>query len=150
MVTNLTRAALVVVAFALCSSAASADEVIRPSPVARAASTLNPTNWRMPQFLKMPKFSGIFPAKEEKARIRKKKDSFVDEVSQTASRSWQRTKETLSPKNLNPIRFMPASAKKPSKSNDEPGFFGSLFAPPTQPKNAETVNDFLGQAKPRG
>lgn len=126
-----------------------ADEVVPQGPVARVAHTLNPTNWKMPQFFKMPKFSGILPAREEKARIRKKKDSLVDEVSKTASRSWAKTKETLNPKNLNPIRFMPASAKKPSNQKPkEPGFFGSLFAPDPQPQRPGTVNDFLGQKKP--
>ena len=106
----------------------------------------------MPKFFKMPKFSGILPTKQEKTTIRKKKDGLVSEVTQTASRSWARTKETLSPKNLNPIRFMPASSRKPAAApkTKEPGFFGSLFSPEPPPRRNDTVTDFLGQDKPRG
>jgi hypothetical protein len=49
-----------------------------------AGGAFNPLNWRMPQW-KMPKFSGILPAKEETMRIKKKKDGLFDDVSQTAS-----------------------------------------------------------------
>lgn len=136
----------------LCGSPARGEETTGPSPMRRMVDTMNPTNWKMPTFLKMPKFSGIMPAKQDQMRIKKKKDGLVADVSQTASRSWQRTKETLSPQNLNPIKFFPASARTPSKpkADSGPGFFGSLFAPRPQPESPNTVNGFLGQAKPRG
>ena len=151
---NLTRRAtwITLSMMLLCGSPARAEDTTGPSPMRRMVDTMNPTNWKMPTFLKMPKFSGIMPAKQDQMRIKKKKDGLVADVSQTASRSWQRTKESLSPQNLNPIKFFPASARTPSKpkTDNEPGFFGSLFAPRPQPQNPSTVNDFLGQAKPRG
>ncbi len=138
-------------AFVLGANTSMADHPVKPSPVGQMVETLNPVNWRMPKW-QMPKFSGILPAKEEKVRIKKKKDSLFDEVKQTASKSWQRTKEVFNPQKLNPTRFLPASAKMPSSKppKDEPGFFGSLFAPPPAPQNPRTVTDFLGQEKPKG
>lgn len=128
------------------------EEPDAAGPMMRVVDTLNPTNWSLPPFLKMPKFSGILPAKQDRMRITKKKDSLVDDVTQTASQSWQRTKQALSPQNLNPVKFFPASAKSESSSkpDDQPGFFRSLFAPPPPPQRPNTVTDFLGQAKPRG
>ncbi len=154
MVMKVTRRAswITLSAVILCCSPAPADEVNRPSPVRRMVDTMNPTKWQMPTFLKMPKFSGILPAKQDQTRIKKKKDGLMEDVTQTASSSWKRTKEVFSPQNLNPIKFFPASAKTPSpaKADEGPGFFGSLFAPRPQPQRPSTVNGFLGQEKPRG
>jgi hypothetical protein len=145
-------AAILLCCTILQAGPATADRPVEPSPVQRVSRTLNPANWRMPSFLKMPDFRGMLPAKEDQTRIRKKKNSLVDDVSKTASQSWQRTKQTLSPKNLNPIRFMPASTKsaRPAKPADSPGFFGSMFSSPREPSRPTTVTDFLGQEKPKG
>ncbi len=105
----------------------------------------------MPQW-KMPSFRGLLPAKEEKVRIKKKKDSLLDDLTQTASGSWERTKKAFNPQKLNPIRLFPASNKTPARppKSDQPGFFGSLFGAQPEPQHTTTVNDFLGQAKPKG
>ncbi|MCG8650909.1 MAG: hypothetical protein MI861_13810 [Pirellulales bacterium] len=154
MKTALQPVAIILVALSVLAgpNAALADKPVRSSPVGRMVDTLNPANWKMPS-MKMPKFSSILPARDEKARIKKKKDSLMDEVTQTASNSWRKTKETLNPKKLNPVRFFSASAKTPStKTRDKkPGFLGSLFQPKPQPAaQDQTVTDFLGLAKPKG
>ena len=138
-----------VCAMMLCAGAANAQGTEESTAPGGA---LNPLNWRMPQW-KMPTFSGILPKKEETMRIKKKKDGLFDEVSKTASSSWQRTKQAFSPKNLNPVRFLPASAKTPSpaaEKKSDPGFFQSIFGPRPQTESPQTVTDFLGQPKPKG
>ena len=85
-------------------STAAAQERAEATPTGSMASGLNPLNWEMPQW-KMPNFREMLPAPEEKARIKKKKDGLFDEVTQTASRSWNRTKEVLNPQKLNPANF---------------------------------------------
>jgi hypothetical protein len=131
-------------------STATADELIEPSPIAKVAKGLNPVNWKMPQW-KVPGLKQLLPGGEEKARIKNKKEGLVYEVSKTASNSWNKTKQAFSPKNLNPIRFFSASAKKPSQQKQEskPGFFRSLFTPkPKVENNSDTVTDFLRQKRP--
>ena len=114
------------------------------------AGALNPMNWRMPQW-KMPNFRAMLPGQDEKARIKKKKDSLLDEVTKTASNSWSRTKAALNPQKLNPVNFFPASARTPAPSRQpesKPGFFRSLFAPPPPDNDPATVTDFLRQPRP--
>ena len=88
-----------------------AVETVQPSPFGQMVSNLNPANWKMP---KMPTFQGLMPQNEEKARIKKKKEGLVDEVSKTASSGWTRTKAALNPQKLNPTKFFTASAKSSS------------------------------------
>lgn len=138
-------------ALMLCAdlSTSSAQETGQ-SPMGQLASGLNPMNWKMPQW-KMPNFREMLPAQEEKARIKKKKDGLVSEVTQTASNSWNRTKAALNPQKLNPVNFFTASARTPSTQPSKPakpGFFQSLFAPAEPPKDNSTVTDFLRQSRP--
>ena len=109
-------------------------------------SGLNPANWRMPQF-KMPTWDGILPTKEEKSRVITKKNSFVDEVSTTAKKSWHRTKSTLNPKRFMPAGFKQNTSTQPERK--EPGFFSRLFAPyPESPEpemDTKSVTDWLKQ-----
>lgn len=143
------RIAIVVAAVTLLESVdgsrAVADDVIQPSPMAQMLSGLNPANW------KMPNFKSLLPGKEEKTRIKQKKDGLLSEVTQTASSSWTKTKQVFNPQKLNPINYFPASARTPSSNQPEPqpGFFRSMFFPPSEPvKENETVTDFLRQSRP--
>lgn len=119
---------------------AHADE---PAPM----GPLNPMNWKMPE-LKMPSFKSILPGAEEKTRIKKKKDGLFSEVTQSATNSWNRTKEVFNPQKLNPTRFFTASSKTQSKNTGQtkPNFFQSLLSP-AQPEVNEpsSVTDFLRQ-----
>ena len=126
------------------------DPQLPGNPLTRMMSGLNPMNWQMPK-LKMPTMSTFLPSKDEKERVITKKDSLVDEVSMTAKKSWQRTKDTL-----NPMRLIPAGFRQDSQTTPAPatatkqqgGFFSNLFSP--FPKSADedatqSVNDFLKQ-----
>jgi len=130
---------------------AAADTVVEPSPIGQLVNGLNPMNWRMPQW-KMPNFKQLLPGTDEQTRIKKKKDGLFDEVSKTASNSWNKTKQVLNPQKLNPINYFPASARTPSPRKPvqtEPGFFRSLFTPRAAPeKDNSTVTDFLRQSRP--
>ncbi|WP_147868756.1 hypothetical protein [Stieleria maiorica] len=118
------------------------------NPLTRMVSGLNPMNWQMPK-LKMPTMSSFLPTKQEKDRVITKKDSLVDEVSTTAKKSWQRTKDTLNPMRLIPAGFRQNSQTTPApQAKQQGGFFSNLFAP--FPKSADedtshSVNDFLKQ-----
>lgn len=144
---SVTLLALVFCAFLFFASRqCRADEAIPTTPFGRMVHGLNPANW------KMPTFSGLLPQQEEKARLTKKKDSLVDEVGQTASNSWNRTKTALNPQRLNPVRFFTASAATPATpraQEPKPGFFSSLFSPsaPSE-KTSTTTSDFLSQPRP--
>jgi len=138
-------AALTLLLFADLSTATAQTKTTDPTPIGRMVSGLNPMNWQMPNFRDM------LPAQEEKARIKKKKDGLFDEVTQTASRSWNRTKQVLNPQKLNPVNFFPASARTPSSKQTkkaEPGFFRSLFTAAEEPNDNATVTDFLRQSRP--
>ena len=141
----------------LCTDlqSATAQAEMGPSPIQQMAGALNPMNWRLPQWnpqWKMPSFRAMLPGNDEKARIRKKKDGLFDEVTKTASNSWNKTKQALNPQKLNPIRFMPASARTPApqrQPESKPGFFRSLFTPAPPPREDNTtVTDFLRQSRP--
>lgn len=118
-------------------AAVGAQDASATTPFGQWVHNLNPVNWRMPKF---PTFRSLLPRQEEQARIRKKQEGLVEEVSKTASGSWQRTKEALNPQRFAPSKLFPASAKTPSTPPDQqrPGFFQSLFgasAPPPGPKD---------------
>ncbi|MCA9137456.1 MAG: hypothetical protein KDB00_11875 [Planctomycetales bacterium] len=136
-----------------CSSTAVAQEPemdpqLPGTPMTRMLSGMNPMNWSMPK-LKMPSMSSFLPTKQEKERVITKKDGLMSEVSTTAKKSWQRTKDTL-----NPMRLIPAGFKQNAETTPvtaEPkqrGFFSSLFAPFPEEEEEITkpsVNDFLKQ-----
>jgi hypothetical protein len=137
-------ASLLALGISLCllsgSQHLSADETVQPTPFGQMINRLNPANW------KMPNFRSMLPQTEEKARIKKKRESLVDEVGKTASSSWTRTTEAL-----NPARFFTTSAKTPATPNPtakKPGFFQSLFAPAVPPDENATVSGFLKQSRP--
>ena len=118
----------------------SAEEAVQPTTFGQFFNSLNPANW------KMPNFRSLLPQTEEKARIKKKREGLVEEVGKTASSSWTRTRDAL-----NPAKFFTTSAKSPAQStppSDEPGFLQSLFAPPVPPDENETVSGFLKQSRP--
>ena len=144
--------AVVIVAAVVGSNAdeVTADELIKPSPTARLARGLNPANWQMPKW-KMPDVRSIMPGQDEKARIKKKRDGFFDEVGKTASNSWSKTKAAFSPENFSPMRMFPASARTPSKPSTETkrSFWQSLFSPfPEEPESSGTINQWLDQQRP--
>lgn len=127
-----------------------ADTTVGPSPLQQMARSLNPANWKMPQW-KMPNFRELLPGSDEKARIKTKKNGLLDEVGKTASKSWNKTKRAFDPEKFKPKRVFPASARTPAKKprDDKPGFFRSLLAPqPPQKGGSSTVTDFLRQPRP--
>ena len=135
--------ALTVVLLFVSSSAVFAEE-----GAAAPLGPLNPANWKMPSF-KMPTFQNLMPGTDEKARITKKKDGLFQEVGQTASNSWKKTKEVFNPQKLNPTNFFTASSRTPSSTSEKkPGFFSSLFSPAPAEKASGTVTDFLRQDRP--
>ncbi|MEM6469206.1 MAG: hypothetical protein AAF802_06520 [Planctomycetota bacterium] len=121
-----------------------AEPLPAPSPMTKMMSGLNPANWKMP---KLPSMSRFLPTKAEKERVIKKKNGLVDEVSTTAKKSWQRTKDTLNPMKLIPAGFRKDGTQAASKPKSEGGFFRNLFAPfpkePEMPTNS--VTDWLKQ-----
>ncbi len=124
--------------------APAAEPLPPPNPLLQMMDGLNPANWRMPQF-KMPTMGNLLPTRQEKDRVITKKDSLVTEVSDTAKKSWTRTKNALNPKRLIPAGFRQNSETKPAEK--KPGFFSSLFSPFPQKKTepAPTVTDWLKQ-----
>ncbi|TWT78996.1 hypothetical protein CA13_03930 [Planctomycetes bacterium CA13] len=116
-----------------------------PTPMGQFFSGLNPVNW------KMPSFKSMLPGQEDKARIVKKKDGLVSDVTQTAAKSWEKTKEIFNPARLSPANLFAAKepAAAPATTSQSPSFFGSLFGP-RQDEDTEriaTVSDFLAQPK---
>ncbi|QDV44584.1 hypothetical protein Enr13x_44520 [Stieleria neptunia] len=140
---------MMLASFTNASAQDSATEPQLPgNPLTRMMSGLNPMNWQMPK-LKMPTMSTFLPTSDEKERVITKKDSLVDEVSTTAKKSWQRTKETL-----NPMRLIPAGFRQDSQTSPAPepkqqgGFFSNLFSPFPKSEDEEvnrSVNEFLKQ-----
>ena len=137
-----TAVAMLMLCLCVEVSTARADEVIEASPMTQLVHGLNPMNWKMPDFRQ------LLPGNDEKARIKKKKEGLMDEVTKTASNSWSKTKQAL-----NPVKFLPASSRTPSPASrqqaEQPGFFRSLFGagkPAAQEK--PTVTDFLRQERP--
>ena len=133
-------------AVALSSQPASAQE----GGFGAMASKLNPMNWSMPKpAFRLPNF---MVQHDDQDRIVERKNTLVTDVKSTASRSWQRTKETFSPARLNPMNLFagPSETSAPPAKN-EPNLFQSMFS--TQPKEPEAriagVNDFLDQQRPR-
>ncbi|MCS7470343.1 hypothetical protein NZK35_27150 [Stieleria sp. ICT_E10.1] len=124
------------------------DPPLPGNPLTRMMSGLNPMNWQMPK-LKMPTMSTFLPSKDEKERVITKKDSLVDEVSMTAKKSWQRTKDTLNPMRLIPAGFRQDSQAAPAPAaKQQGGFFSNLFSPFPKSEDDEvnrSVNEFLKQ-----
>lgn len=124
------------------------DPQLPGNPLTRMMSGMNPANWTMPK-LKMPSMSRFLPTKQEQDRVITKKDSLVTEVSNTAKKSWQRTKDTLNPMRLIPAGFKQGAETTPAPpAKQEPGFFSRLFSPfpePAEQSASSTVTDFLKQ-----
>ncbi|WP_442505972.1 hypothetical protein SH528x_004791 [Novipirellula sp. SH528] len=129
----------IVLAFNISTAKAQspASDSVMPT-MGEFVSGLNPMNW------KMPNFKSMLPGQDDTVRIKQKKDGLVSDVTQTASRSWQKTKEVL-----NPRRLLPAPSATPK--DDSPGFFASMFgaksAAETETDKVATVSDFLAQPK---
>jgi len=136
--------ALIVGSF--CSSAAAQSPApnsgeAAPASIGQFMSNLNPMNW------KMPSFKGMLPGQEDKTRIVKKKDGLVSDVKDTASKSWQKTKEIFDPSRLSPANLFVAKEPETTTEKKTPGFFGSLFAPQDEPEQIATATDFLALPK---
>ena len=149
---SLSTLTLVVIFFVTCPTAPGQDSVGQDiagkspgvNPFGQMMSGLNPANWKMPQ-LKMPSMSGILPTKNEKDRVIKKKNGLVEEVSNTAKQSWQRTKNTLNPMRLIPTGFKQNQQTTPAPKK-EGGFFSNLFSPkPAAKESNQSVTDWLKQ-----
>ncbi|MCO8121121.1 hypothetical protein NHH03_05175 [Stieleria sp. TO1_6] len=120
------------------------DPPLPGNSLTRMMSGLNPANWQMPK-MKMPTMDQFLPTRQEKDRVITKKDGLVTEVSDTAKKSWTRTKETL-----NPMKLIPAGFKQNSQTTPAPkkegGFFSNLFAPKAaETEQAPSVNAWLKQ-----
>ncbi|OYP36586.1 hypothetical protein [Rhodopirellula sp. MGV] len=116
-----------------------APELPPPSPVSQVMNNLNPMNW------KMPSLGSILPNKEEKDRVITKKNNLVTEVSTTAKKSWQRTKETLNPMRLIPAGFRQNTTTAPAEPKSE-SFFSKLLNPfPPKEEESPTVTEWLKQ-----
>ncbi|TWU44987.1 hypothetical protein Q31b_01580 [Novipirellula aureliae] len=140
---NITAALGVAFSIALCCSSVEAQtpaETSAPASIGQFMSNLNPMNW------KMPSFKSMLPGQEDKTRIIKKKDGLVSDVKDTASKSWQKTKEIFDPSRLSPANLF--VAKEPATTETKtPGFFGSLFAPQEEAEQIATATDFLALPK---
>lgn len=136
----------------VCLSTNVSAQDAEPGVFTKAAQTLNPTNWKMPS---APKFRlpAFLVPNEDQDRIVQRKDSLFTDVKTTASKSWQRTKETFNPARLNPMNMFAGNTTAPKTAEPEsPGFFGSLFGAPKAASGPEervaNVNDFLGLDRP--
>ncbi|TWU31571.1 hypothetical protein [Novipirellula artificiosorum] len=146
-----TALASCVIAFGLMSpckqAMAESPTGTSPPTFGEFASGLNPMNWKMPQW-KMPSLKSMLPGQDDKTRIVKKKDGLVSDVKQTASKSWQKTKEIFDPSRLSPSNLF-VQKEDPASKPDSPGFFGSLFGPrePAETERIATANEFLAQPR---
>ena len=138
---------LVIGLVALSADTVSAQQ--EPSMVSKVAQKMNPVNWKMPSF-RLPNF--LVPNNEQD-RIVQRKNTLVQDIKDTGSRSWQRTKQIFNPARLNPMNLLagPNEAQTAPADPDKPGFFSSLLSPkPAEPaERVATVNEFLGQERPR-
>jgi hypothetical protein len=118
------------------SSTVHAEKPSSDSVWSRTGRALNPMNWTMP---KMDLFT-----RQEPARIKKKDSSVFKSVSRKTSQTWNKTKETLDPRNLIPEQ----PKTKQSKTEESPSFFSSMFKPQApEPKQPMTTNEFLAQPR---
>ncbi len=116
-------------------------QIGEPSAAAGWWSSLNPTQWKMPS-LRWP----TSKAKSEKAEPKKEKTpSPLAGVSRQMGRTWDKTKQTLNPKNLLPKSDKPASR---TARDEESQGWGGWFAKQEEPQKIETINDFLRQPAP--
>lgn len=137
----------------LDQSTASAQEPT--NPFAKMAQGLNPANWKAPSMPKAPKFrlpSFLVP-QDEQNRIVERKDGLMTDVKNTASRSWQRTKETFNPAKLNPMNMFAGMSGPPKEKSSSPGFFSNMFgggaaANPGPEERVANVNDYLSLPRP--
>ncbi|MFG0290249.1 MAG: hypothetical protein ACF8CQ_18870 [Rhodopirellula sp. JB044] len=127
-------------------STANPNDVAAQDSQPSAMSKLNPMNWKVPSF-RLPNF---LVHNDDQERIVERKNGLVSDVKSTASRSWQRTKETFNPARLNPMNLF-AGTSTDSTTEKKPGFFSSLLSPaPAEPEErVATVNDWLGQERPK-
>lgn len=140
-----------------CMAATSASaQGAEPGAFSKMAQTLNPANWKMPSMPKAPAFrmpSFLVP-NEDQDRIVERKNGLMTDVKTTASKSWQRTKETFNPARLNPMNMFAGTGTetKSTSQSDSPGFFSSMFGAPQAAPGPEervaNVNDFLDLERP--
>ncbi|MEO9930663.1 hypothetical protein [Rhodopirellula bahusiensis] len=127
-----------------------------PGAFSKMAQTLNPANWKMPSMPKTPSFRmpTFLVPNADQDRIVERKDGLMTDVKNTASASWQRTKETFNPARLNPMNMFAGAGteKAPASESDSPGFFSSMFGAPKAATGPEervaNVNDFLDLQRP--
>lgn len=129
----------------------SAETPEESSGFGKAASAMNPLNWKMPQ-IKMPNFKSLLPSRAERTKTNEMKDGLFDQVGKTASNSWSKTKTALNPRNLNPVKFFTTSSKSAVKKTPvkekKPGFWSKLLSPwPEEEPEQTTVTDFLRQPR---
>lgn len=115
--------------------------------VGRWMSAANPMNWQLPGSERSTSRSAGTKAKASK---KNQEPGLFSGMSQSVSRGWSRTKQTLSPS-----RWMPGSgdsgksAKNHRNARDSDGGWASWFAAKEEPQKIETVGDFLRLPMPR-
>lgn len=145
--------ALLVLSIVAMTSAGTAQAQTGSAPasgIGGMARKLNPMNWKMPKpNFRLPNF---LVQNQDQDRIVERKNSLLTDVRMTASRSWQRTKETFSPAKLNPMNLFAGGNNAPAPTTQSsPGFFQNMFSTPPEPPEDRVANvtDFLGQQRPK-
>ncbi|WP_068131632.1 hypothetical protein [Roseimaritima ulvae] len=101
---------------------------------------LNPSQWKLPQLR--------WPTSDRPASARKAADKdpgMMANMSQSLGKTWQKTKETLNPKNLMPAA---GNAKPKTRKAEKESVWSGWFAAKEEPQKIETINDFLRQPSP--
>lgn len=149
--------AAVTVALCGCGHELRADSPFEQNRLARLAGRLNPMTWELPEFRPpgwdVPSFDNVLPGHGDHQRVIKKKHGLLSEVSQTAKKTWWRTRATLHPRNLDPANLFADSAESRDDATPpdrSPGFLRSLFGSPDQPdKRVASIDDFMSRPRPR-
>ncbi len=121
-----------------CSSQALATgpQISDSDGVSSWLAPLNPTQWKMPQ-LRWPTTS--------RQPARDKQPGMMASMSQSLGKTWQKTKETLNPKNLVPGADKP---KHTTRKTEKESVWSGWFTAKEEPQKIETINDFLRQPSP--
>ncbi|WP_153557345.1 hypothetical protein [Roseimaritima sediminicola] len=102
---------------------------------------LSPTTWKLPA---LPWSSS---EKKPAARTSSEPGLFTS-MSRQLGRGWEKTKQTLNPKNLMPKDEPTRTARRRKAEPQEERFWSGWFAANEEPQKIETINDFLRQPLP--
>lgn len=97
---------------------------------------LNPSHWKLPQMR--------WPTTNRQPSDNKEPGVMAN-MSQSLGKTWQKTKETLNPKNLMPGADKP---KAKTRKAEKESVWSGWFTAKEEPQKIETINDFLRQPSP--